>query len=774
MTTDQACSPRRSLRDFALRLDGGGLTDGQLLECFLSRREEAAFAALVRRHGSMVLGVCRRVLHNPHDADDAFQAAFLVLVRHAAVLTPRATVGNWLHGVAYHVALKARAVVARRRAVEAKASLMPTRTARPVVPQPDWQPLLDEELQRLPAAYREALILCDLEGRTRKEAARLVGVPEGTLSGRLTKARRLLATRLARRGVTLSAGALATTLLAGLAQADVPAALIAATTEVAHLTSTGATAAARAVAARAVALAEGALTTMNLRKLMLLTLLVLGLGLVCGLAVYAMQAGVTVARSQAARGVTGAKALGEATPPLTLEEPVSRLRWSRDGKVMASVSVREVEADDKKSYLHTFRIWDGETGKLKHSLGEAAYPGFMTFGLSPDGRFLAISQRGRIEVGDRLQLWDTAKGELIRTIEMDYERARVWFAFNHDGSIVAVCGVDVKLGRSQGTARLFDTATGQLKQKIVRDDISEIIALTFSEDGKLLAVGGHQGEVLLLDLASEKALMRGVAPQAVAALALAADGKQLLSTGAPSGVLLWDTATGQARELAGEATGEHVAFSPDGRFVAAVGRFQGEAETWGLRVWNTRTAEVLHTWPREGWRGFTFTPDSESIAMVQDDQRTIVTRGIEKTAAAAGQRAAADPKAEELKKLQGEWQAVEIQTKGTTAGKDDQTVKVLRFVIKDMDLTIPSPLNDGRDRKKTFKVDPSKKPKEIDITSLDGQEKDTTAACIYQLDKNKLTICMPCWKDYSVRPKDFKAGADDGLMLIVLEREMPR
>jgi uncharacterized protein (TIGR03067 family) len=132
---------------------------------------------------------------------------------------------------------------------------------------------------------------------------------------------------------------------------------------------------------------------------------------------------------------------------------------------------------------------------------------------------------------------------------------------------------------------------------------------------------------------------------------------------------------------------------------------------------------------------------------------------------------AADPAADEVKKLQGDWQVVEVEIKGKKAAKDDAEVKNMRFVIKDDGITLPSPAGDGKDRKKTFKLDPTKSPKEIDITSLDGQEKDQTAACIYKLDKDRLTICIPYFtKDPTIRPKEFKAGADDGIMLLTLER----
>jgi RNA polymerase sigma-70 factor (ECF subfamily) len=124
-----------------------------------------------------------------------------------------------------------------------------------------------------------------------------------------------------------------------------------------------------------------------------------------------------------------------------------------------------------------------------------------------------------------------------------------------------------------------------------------------------------------------------------------------------------------------------------------------------------------------------------------------------------------------VKKLQGEWQAVEVHTKGKTLGKDDAEIKLIRFVIKDNEMSLLSPKDDGKDRKKTFQLDPKKSPKEMDLTSLDGQEKGQTAACIYKLEKDKLTLCIPYFvKDPTIRPKEFKAGEDDGIMVLVLER----
>src|SRR5262245_17816662 len=204
-----------------LRQDDAVRTDGELLEGFVSRREEAAFEALLRRHGPMVLGVCRRVLGNDADAEDAFQATFLVLVRKAATVRPRGMVGNWLYGVAHTTALKARAMNIKRQVRERAAA----NRRQLAVTDRTWdelQTILDQELKGLPDCYRGAIVLCDLEGKSIKDAARQLGCPTGTVGTRLARGRRLLAQRLARRGVALSGGALAAVISENTATAGVP------------------------------------------------------------------------------------------------------------------------------------------------------------------------------------------------------------------------------------------------------------------------------------------------------------------------------------------------------------------------------------------------------------------------------------------------------------------------------------------------------------------------------------------------------------------------
>ena len=196
--------------------------DGALLERFLTRRDQAAFSILVRRHGPMILGACRRILNNSSDVDDAFQTVFLVLLRKANELRGRATLGNWLYGVAIHTALKARALAMKRRAKESAA--LP-RTTTPT--SPDLAEAIDSELARLPEKYREPIVLCDLEDMPRKTVAQKLGIPEGTLSSRLTTARKMLGDGLLKKGLVVPVTALSAV--------AVPATLHAATTQAAAI-----------------------------------------------------------------------------------------------------------------------------------------------------------------------------------------------------------------------------------------------------------------------------------------------------------------------------------------------------------------------------------------------------------------------------------------------------------------------------------------------------------------------------------------------------------
>jgi RNA polymerase sigma factor (sigma-70 family) len=259
------------LRNVLLQANSADLTDGQLLERFVASREPAALEALVRRHAPMVWGVCRRVLGNHHDAEDAFQAAFLVLVRKGASVYPRARIGNWLYGVAHQTALKARANSAQRKAREKSVTEMPEPAAKDPDCWNDLQPELDQEVSRLPEKYRAVIVLCELEGRTLREASAQLGCPEGTVASRLSRARTLLAKRLVRRGSGAPATAVAAALSQNAASASVPSALLSFTIKVAVSVAAGQTAATGAVSGTVAALTNGVIRGILLGKLKALT-----------------------------------------------------------------------------------------------------------------------------------------------------------------------------------------------------------------------------------------------------------------------------------------------------------------------------------------------------------------------------------------------------------------------------------------------------------------------------------------------------------------------
>src|SRR5262245_7356088 len=187
----------RHLRRLAGKSPDEEGSDARLLERFAADRDEVAFAALLQRHGPLVWGVCLRVLRHSQDAEDAFQATFLVLARKAGTIRRRGSVGGWLYEVAYHIAARAKADAARRRTHESRAAAL-ARTA--VTDEPERRelgPVLDDELARLPEGCRLPLVLCYLEGKTHAEAARELGCPPGSMSKRLARGRELLRGRLA-------------------------------------------------------------------------------------------------------------------------------------------------------------------------------------------------------------------------------------------------------------------------------------------------------------------------------------------------------------------------------------------------------------------------------------------------------------------------------------------------------------------------------------------------------------------------------------------------
>jgi RNA polymerase sigma factor (sigma-70 family) len=309
----------RHLRRVLDRQDASGITDGELVKRYVQQRDETAFEALLRRHGPMVFGVCRRVLHHQHDAEDAFQATFLIFVSKASSLRSPGMIGNWLYGVAYRTALHAREAAGKRRAKEAE---MPAKSRIAEDIWADLRPALDLELERLPDKYRSVIVLCDLEGKTRKEAARHLGRTEGTVASRLARGRVLLAKRLARHGLTVSGGAFAAALSQN-ASASVPASAVSTTIKAATLFAAGRAAASVVISTKVAALTKGVLKTM------LLTKLKTGLAVLLALSVIAIPATALTYHAMAREEPKQSQDV-QSQPPLknrkALEEDLRQLR----------------------------------------------------------------------------------------------------------------------------------------------------------------------------------------------------------------------------------------------------------------------------------------------------------------------------------------------------------------------------------------------------------------------------------------------------------------
>jgi RNA polymerase sigma factor (sigma-70 family) len=427
--------------DDAARPDVVSLPDGELLTRYVANRDEKAFEVLVRRHGAMVFGVCRRILGNEADAEDAFQATFLVLIRKASSVRQRGTVGNWLYGVAFNTARKAKAMLRKRREKERQAT-----ASRPTVAEDAGLAVLtlvDGELSHLPERYRIPIVLCDLEGKTIQEAMRHLGWPQGTVASRLARGRALLATRLARQGVALTVGVLANT-LAQTASAAVSPQVMTTTTQTAALFAAGKTEAACGASANAAFLTEGVLKAMLLAKLNL-TAAALALTTLLSLAVgaVALQGPRTNAKGEAQVGDNGGARAARTDfetflPPPTPAIPqkdAGNQQHGEPGPVRALVYGQ----DD------VFAVAVGDKVRL-YGPRNRAFPAVLS-GHSDEVTCLAFSarDRGMLATGSKdktVRLWDR-DGKLLHVLkESTGAIYAVCFSYDQRFKFVAAAGED--------------------------------------------------------------------------------------------------------------------------------------------------------------------------------------------------------------------------------------------------------------------------------------------------------------------------------------------
>jgi RNA polymerase sigma factor (sigma-70 family) len=589
------------LRKLASAHTLAGMPDHVLLERFLAGREEAAFEALVARHGPMVYHVCRRVLTADHDAEDAFQATFLALARQARTIRKRTSLAAWLHGVAHRIAGKARTSAQRRTARERR---LPERQQVTLLDDVTWRELrtlLDEELARLPQAYRAPLVLCYLEERTQDEAARQLGWSRNTFRRRLERGRELLRHRLGRRGVTLSAGLFAT-LLAGQGSKSVAAPLTAAVVKAALAVAAGEPA---AVSASVAALAEGAFGGFKLKLVAALLLATAVLAAGAGVA-YEPGTETQATKKDDPPAVESRKpktdAQGDPLPAGAIARlGTARLRHgfalfhailSPDGKYIASAG-----------YGRGVCLWDAATGKeLRVLLSRWQGVGHVDF--SPDGKLLAGGD-GPVYV------WDVATGKELHRVKLEKEKSeRVHVTFSPDGKLLAAA--DGKL------VHLWDLATGQEKRRLEGPD-GWIGSLAFAPDSKVLATTHEDMNLRLWDIAQGTELHRLLSPPPemmarYPSVAFSPDGKFLAAAAFGKRIQLFDPKTGkEVRSWECDAPGGvGLAFAPDGKALVSGG---GDGI---LRFWDPATGKELRRWETHG-------PALNSLAFSKDGTRLVTT-----------------------------------------------------------------------------------------------------------------------------------------------------
>ena len=543
------------------------LPDGQLLERFLQRRDEAAFAMIVHRHGALVRDVCRNVLRDAHDADDAFQATFLVLACRAASIRRTESVASFLYGTAYRIAQRLRGQKARHHALQRQAASQRPELSLPDSDDREAQALLHEELSRLPRKYRDVLILCYLQSKTNEEAARELGCAPGSMSRHLSRARELLRERLLGRGVGVPV-ALVGAGLTKQASAAVPPLLLQGTLDTVWRHALATALLAGSTPSAAVVLAQGVLRAAWIPRVTLAAVL---------LTVAVAAGGVTVFHAQATKQpATEAKAPlappqaepTKARPRLDLYgDPLPEGVLVRMGteRLRHPHALRFVFAADGKTLIsagqdQTVRFWDLATGKLKRLQRVPRQQ--LVMALSRDGKTLALTSE------EHLHLWDitTAKEiQRISTGKLSAEKRLLWVEFSADGKTLAA-------GNADSSVLVWDAASGKERMRYKHKD-RRVHNLAFSPDGKWLAAAGDQ-HVLLWDLARGQEL-RTIKAQhgSYARLTFSPDGK-LLADASFGSVMLWDAATGKEdivlRFHADKKGGVdyNVAFTPDGKTLA--------------------------------------------------------------------------------------------------------------------------------------------------------------------------------------------------------------
>jgi RNA polymerase sigma factor (sigma-70 family) len=633
------------------------LPDQQALARFVGQRDEAAFTTLMERHGPMVWRVCRRMLHDDLAAEDAYQATFLILLRKAPAIGRRELLANWLYGVAYRVAARARVEAAKRRNREARS--LPKSVLDPLTELTGREvcAVLDEEMIRLPERYRAPFLLCHVEGRTRDQAARELGWSLRSLERRLARGRELLRARLSRRGITLSAALLA----AGLATetgsagaAATTALLVPGAAQTAQQLFAGS-----APSARAVVLAEGILRATALARIKLVLVLFLVLGVVIPGVSLTLHRFATTRRDEAKPQESEIQVEDLPGPadrvPVRNDvfgDPLPAGALARMGTVQwrqhhSSADLANAFSPDGMVLVTggdgSLKLWDVATGKLLRSvtgdyygavrfapngrwvfasgsylldaatLGEMRRisPGGYPLAFSPDSTLLATAGRGGL-----VDLWQTSNGQLAFALRGHQEGVHSG-AYSPDGrTLVTMC-----FGK-----RIchWDVATGALR-KTVTLSLPQWRTVHLSPDGRTLAVAPYSTAAVSLwdtETGKERYKLQGDLASAMYGLAFSPDGRTLAtdwydSTGKKAQISLWDVGSGRLRHrfvIPLRAAG-FLTFAPDNRTLLSSGTEPR------IRLWDTATGRQMpeHLAHDGAIQALFFTPDGGELVSGSND-----------------------------------------------------------------------------------------------------------------------------------------------------------
>lgn len=572
-------------------------SDRELLHHYAQHRDETAFAEIVRRHGALVMAVCRRLLGHHQDAEDAFQATFLVLARKAGSTRWHDSVDRWLYQTAYHMAKKAQDMARRRKSRERE--LNEDVKSVPAVENGvrELSAMLDKGLQVLSAPYQEALVVCYLEGRTREDAARHLRLSLRTLERRLTKGKKLLGGWLSRRGITLSATLLAAALAKEASAAPISSQTAAATVRAVGAFIAGGPVASESVSAKALALARAGLKRFAVAKT---TAVLLGLAGLC--------AGSWLARGRPLAG-TGA-----------VDQPPALAAAAREA------------AQAKKSQPRTDLFGEplpaeaiSRLGSLQMRHGE--FTNFVRY--TPDGK--ALISHG----GDGVRVWDPTSGKLIRSFPRETTGRGYRASLSADGKLLAT--------PSPSGIRLWDVATGRMIRLLSREDC---FVARLSPDGRKLAMMPMKDSKTVKVLASATGkelwsfashthswMFFEFSPNSMV-LAVAGWGELISPPNPDNGIRFLDAESGREvrRINLGSQPPRAIAFSTDSTLVAAILHCdQADALHTDARVWSASSGkEIVHFSPSvEAGRqcflsALTFTPDSKSLVTAGSQDGLVV------------------------------------------------------------------------------------------------------------------------------------------------------